>query len=121
MQGTAALGFYDKAYKLTTYPMTAFSSVIGSVIQPFMAEHQDDVDRIYECWMRIEKLLSLVGVAVAVVFSCASAEIIAVFYGPGWEQAAPVFCRACFVGLLPDDGQPFGCVFPEHRTHRLHV
>lgn len=109
--GTAALGFYDKAYKLTTYPMTAFSSVIGSVIQPFMAEHQDDVDRIYECWMRIEKLLSLVGVAVAVVFSCASAEIIAVFYGPGWEQAAPVFAVLAVSVYFQMMGNPAGAFF----------
>lgn len=109
--GTSALGFYDKAYKLTTYPMTAFSSVIGSVIQPFMAEHQDDVDRIYECWMRVEKLLSLVGVAVAVVFSCASAEIIEVFYGSGWEPAAPVFSILALSVYFQMMGNPSGAFF----------
>lgn len=89
--GSAQLGYYDKAYKLTTYPMNAFSSVIGSVIQPFMAEHQDDKEAVYDCWMRTEKLLSLVAAPVAAVFFCCSAEIIDVFYGPGWEQAIPVF------------------------------
>lgn len=89
--GSAQLGYYDKAYKLTGYPMSAFSSVIGSVIQPYMAEHQDDPDVIFDCWMKVEKLLSLVGVAVAVVFFCASAEIVEVLYGPGWEPSVPVF------------------------------
>lgn len=89
--GSAQLGYYDKAYKLTTYPISAFSSVIGSVIQPFMAEHQDDKEVVYDCWMRTEKLLSLVAAPVAAVFFCCSAEIIEVFYGPGWEQAIPVF------------------------------
>lgn len=109
--GSAALGFYDKAYRLTTYPMTVFSSVIGSVVQPFMAEHQDDVDRIYECWMRLEKPLSLVGVAVAVVFNSASAEIIEVFYGPGWEQAVPVFAVLAISVYFQMMGNPSGAFF----------
>ena len=89
--GSAQLGYYDKAYKLTTYPMNASSGVIGSIIQPFMAEHQDDKQKIFDCWMRIEKFLSLVGAVVAATFFCCSYEIVEVFYGPGWESAAPVF------------------------------
>lgn len=89
--GSDQLGYYDKAYKLTTYPISAFSSVIGSVVQPFMAEHQDDPDVIFECWMKVEKLLSLVGATVAAVFFCCSAEIVWVLYGPGWEPSIPVF------------------------------
>lgn len=89
--GSVQLGYYDKAYKLTGYPMSAFSSVIGSVIQPYMAEHQDDPDVVFDCWMRVEKLLSLVGAAVAAVFLCAPAEVVEVLYGPGWEPSVPVF------------------------------
>lgn len=89
--GSVQLGYYDKAYKLTTYPINAFSSVIGSVIQPFMAEHQDDSDVIFDSWTRIEKLLSLVAAPVSAAFFCCSAEIVGIFYGPGWEQAIPVF------------------------------
>lgn len=109
--GAVALGFYDKAYKLTTYPMTGFSSVIGSVIQPFMAEHQDNIDRIFDCWVRIEKLLSLVGVAVAVIFNCASEEIIEVFYGPGWHEAAPVFAVLAVSIYFQMMGNPSGAFF----------
>lgn len=89
--GSAQLGYYDKAYKLTGYPLSAFSSVIGSVVQPYMAEHQDDPDVVFDCWMRVEKLLSLVGAAVAAVFISASAEIVEVLYGPGWGPSVPVF------------------------------
>ena len=71
--------------------MNAFSGVMGSVIQPFMAEHQDDSDAIFDCWEKTEKLLSLVAVPVSTVFFCCSAEIVNIFYGPGWEQAIPVF------------------------------
>ena len=89
--GNDQLGYYDKAYKLTTYPMSAFSSVIGSVIQPYMAEHQDEPDVIFDCFLKIYKLISLIGVMVATVCFCASGEIVEVLYGPGWEPSIPVF------------------------------
>lgn len=109
--GSAQLGYYDKAYKLTGYPMSAFSSVIGSVIQPYMAEHQDDPDVIYDCWMKVEKLLSLVGAAVASVFFCASAEIVEVLYGPGWESSIPVFAVLSVSVYFQMMGNPSGAFF----------
>ena len=89
--GTTPLGNYDKAYKLTTYPMTAFSSVVGSVIQPFMARHQDDPDAIFDCFMRVEKVVSLVAAPVATVFFCAPAEVVGLMYGPQWAAAVEPF------------------------------
>lgn len=89
--GTAPLGNYDKAYKLTTYPMTAFSSVVGSVIQPFMARHQDDPDAFFDCFMRVEKVVSLVAAPVATVFFCAPAELVGIMYGPQWAAAVEPF------------------------------
>ena len=109
--GSAQLGYYDKAYKLTGYPLSAFSSVIGSIIQPYMAEHQDEPDAIFNCFMRVEKLLSLVGAAVAAVFLCAPSEIIQVFYGPGWESAIPVFAVLGVSVYFQMMGNPSGAFF----------
>lgn len=109
--GSAQLGYYDKAYKLTGYPISAFSSVIGSVIQPYMVEHQNDSDVIFSCFMRVEKLLSLVGVCVAVLFFCTSSEIIRVFYGPGWEAAIPVFSILGVSVYFQMMGNPSGAFF----------
>ena len=109
--GSAQLGYYDKAYKLTGYPLSAFSSVIGSIVQPYMAEHQDEPNAIFNCFMKIEKLLSLVGAAVAAVFLCASSEIIQVFYGPGWESAIPVFAVLGVSVYFQMMGNPSGAFF----------
>lgn len=109
--GNDQLGYYDKAYKLTTYPMSAFSSVIGSVIQPYMAEHQDEPDVIFDCFMKVYKLISLVGVMVATVCFCASAEIVEVLYGPGWEPAVPVFAVLSISVYFQMMGNPSGAFF----------
>lgn len=88
--GTASLGYYDKAYKLTSYPMTAFSSVIASVIQPFMAVHQNNLDIIFSYWFRITKFISLVAAPVAILMYSASEEIVLIMYGDQWLVAVPI-------------------------------
>lgn len=88
--GSVPLGYYSNAYKLTTYPLSAFSRVIASVVQPFMAEHQDNRDKMRECFWRVEKLLSLVGAPITVVMFCFSEEIVLGFYGDQWFESVPL-------------------------------
>ena len=109
--GAEMLGYYDKAYKLTTYPMSSFSSVIASVIQPFMSEHQDDKDVIFDCWLRMEKLCSLVGMAVAAIMFCCSSEIILFMYGEQWNVSGPIL-HALSLGVYAQMmGNPTGAFF----------
>lgn len=86
----AALGFYDKAYKLTTYPMSGITGVVNSVVQPYMAKHQDNPDVIFSYWLKMAKALSLVGAPIAVVFFCAPYEIVHIMYGDQWDVAVPL-------------------------------
>lgn len=109
--GSTQLGYYDKAYKLTGYPLSAFSSVIGSVVQPFMAEHQDDPDYVFAFWQKIEKLLSLVGVCVACIFFVASSEIVDLFYGSGWGMAKAPFSILAISVYFQMMGNPSGAFF----------
>lgn len=86
-----ALGFYDKAYRLTTYPLNAVSNVIISVIQPYMAKYQDDLKALFSYWFKIAKALSLVGVPITVLFFCAPEEIVGIMYGDQWADAVILF------------------------------
>lgn len=109
--GTEPLGYYDKAYKLTTYPMSNVSSVVASVIQPYMAESQDDKGKMLACWFKVTKLLSLVGAAVAAVFVAAAPEVVEVFYGPQWAEAAPLFQALSASVYFQMLGNPSGAFF----------
>lgn len=89
--GDTSLGYYDKAYKLTTYPMTAFSSVISGVVQPYMAEHQKEPSYIWDFWKKITKTISLVAAVVAAVLVASSQEVVLLFYGSQWGASSPLF------------------------------
>ena len=109
--GATSLGYYDKAYRLTTYPMSSISSVVASVIQPFMAENQDYPDRIRDCWYKITKFLSLIGAFLAAIFITAAPEIIILFYGAQWNPAIPLFQALSVSIYFQIIGNPSGAFF----------
>lgn len=84
------LGFYDKAYKLTTYPITALSGVIGSVLQPYIAPHKHDNAALFSRWCRVSKAISLVAAPTAAIMFCGTSEIVTIVYGSQWGESVPL-------------------------------
>ena len=89
--GNSALGYYDKAYKLMLYPIGILTSTISSAIHPILAKYQDDYDIIFSSYMKIVKLLSVVGFPLSVYLYFSSYEIINILYGPNWNETVPIF------------------------------
>lgn len=87
--GTAALGYYDKAYKLMQYPLNYLTGIFSNVLQPYLSEYQNDYERLYSSWLSICRILALVGSLVTAAFFCFSEEIVYVMYGAQWLAAAP--------------------------------
>lgn len=89
--GAAALGYYDKAYKLMSYPVGNLTHVITPVLQPILSDFQDDKRRVYEKYMRLVKLLSLAGVYIVSICYFMGDEIIYVMFGNQWMPTVPYF------------------------------
>jgi len=89
--GSATLGLYDKAYRLSTYPVSAFNSVVASVLHPFLAEYRDDSGEIYRRFLKLTKGLFVIGVFVSACCVAASDEIIVVAFGDQWSEAGVLF------------------------------
>lgn len=87
--GAAALGYYDKAYKLMQYPLNYLTGIFSNVLQPYLSEYQNDYAKLYSSWLSICRILALVGSLVTAVFFCFSSEIVYVMYGDQWLAAAP--------------------------------
>lgn len=86
--GPSALGLYDKAYKLTTYPNTYLTGVVSSVLQPFLSEHQDDRELIWDRFITLTKLCFALGIGAVSVFIAASPEVVEIMYGTQWSESA---------------------------------
>lgn len=89
--GSAALGQYDKAYKLSKYPIDYVPSTINPVLKSYFSSKQDDKDRLYESFLKVQVLLAIIGVAAGVIFFFSAQELILLFFGDQWVEAIAPF------------------------------
>lgn len=87
--GATQLGYYDKSYRLMTYPNTYLTGIFSSVLQPYLAKKSAYKEAIYAYWIKLCKLLAFIGGFVTVVFFCCADEIIFILFGEQWLPAAP--------------------------------
>lgn len=89
--GSAALGFYDKSYRLMMYPVQNLTHVITPVLHPILSAHQHDKEYIFFQYMKVVKILSLLGVFVSAYSFFAAEEIVILLYGDQWHDSIPSF------------------------------
>lgn len=87
----SALGLYDMSYKLMLYPIQNFTFVITPVLHPILSEIQTDYELIYQSYIKLIKILAIVGISISVFSFFTSEEIIIIMYGRGWIECIPVF------------------------------
>ena len=87
--GSSALGYYNKAYTLMLYPISYLTDVITPVLHPILSEYQNDVDYIYEKYVKIFKVLSLLGLFISILCSYGAREIVLILYGNNWSEVIP--------------------------------
>ncbi len=91
VMGSTALGFYDKAYKLAKYPIEIVPSTVNPVLKSFFSVAEGDLDRIYDLFIKVQKVMSVVGVFASVFFALSASELIWLFFGDQWEGAVAPF------------------------------
>lgn len=87
--GDSALGYYDKAYKVTLYPQNNLTHVITPTIHPILSSHQNDREYIYKSYMNIVRILSLLGMFIGLYCHFTSPEVIGILFGNQWTQSVP--------------------------------
>ncbi|BBK76272.1 MULTISPECIES: lipopolysaccharide biosynthesis protein [Clostridium] len=89
--GQVPLGYYDKAYKLMLYPVSNLTFVITPVLHPILSDYQNDKDIIYEKYIKVVKLLALLGAFISVYCFFSADEIIRIMFGNQWGTSVASF------------------------------
>ncbi|MDR0602853.1 MAG: lipopolysaccharide biosynthesis protein [Bacteroidales bacterium] len=88
---SAALGYYEKSYRLMLLPVDNLTHIFTPAIQPFFSEFQDDKKRIYNSYLKIVQLLALIGFPLSVLLHFSAEELILIIFGGQWINSIPVF------------------------------
>lgn len=114
VMGVDTLGYYDKAYRLMLYPISILTGTISSTMHPVLSKYQDDLETIFITYIKVVKILSIIGVPLSIYLYFSSFEIINILYGGNWNQAVPIFkilsLSVCIQMILSSSGSIFQAV-----------
>ncbi|MHA5207622.1 lipopolysaccharide biosynthesis protein [Oenococcus oeni] len=85
--GQTALGNYGKSYQMITYPNNVFTNVIVPVMQPVLANYQENVETIKKVYLKVLRFLLIVGIPLSLYLSVDSGLIIRFLFGHRWDGA----------------------------------
>jgi len=98
--GTLALGYYDRAFKLLSFPIQHLNAPLYSVMTPLLSRVQDDKPRFRAMFLRAAGQLTLFVVPVMAALVSVSHDFVALAFGPRWELVAPIFFYLGIVGMV---------------------
>lgn len=96
---TTALGYYDRAYRLSQWPNILLTQVLSRVGLVTFARVQDDLPRLTHAMRLSLWSLTTLGTPIALVLFFGAAEIVGLLYGPAWA-ASSFFLRFLAVYTL---------------------
>lgn len=85
------LGYYDKSYRLMMLPLQNIAYVISPVMHPIFSELQHDLHQIAKAYLKVIRILALVGFPLAAVLCFTARELVLIIFGGQWEPSVPVF------------------------------
>jgi PST family polysaccharide transporter len=89
--GPAVLGIYGRAYQLVNLPMDGITSAVGGVAFSALSRLHDDPERLKSYFLKGYSLVLTITLPVAVLCALLADDIVWVFLGPKWADAALIF------------------------------
>jgi len=87
--GTASLGFYQMAYRISNTPTTEVSGVIGQVMFPTYAKLQDNRLRLKEAYFKTFQIMIAPAFMLIAILFALGPDIIRVMLGEKWLPMVP--------------------------------
>lgn len=98
--GTASLGIYQAAYKVSTLPVTEISGTINQVAFPVMSKVKTDKERLIKIFSSTFLSTNAIGIGIAVVIFLFPSLVVSIVLGPQWTAAASILRLLAVFGIL---------------------
>jgi len=89
--GAETLGIYGRAYQLANLPTENLNSTLALVAFPALSRLQNEPARLRNYFLKGYRLFLSLNMPITVSFALFADDIIRVFLGPRWHEAAAVF------------------------------
>ncbi len=108
--GTPALGAYTLSYQLVIRPFRLLANLSGRVARPLLARVQHDPERLLAAYLESVRIAALTAFPLYVGAWLLAGPMVALVYGPGWDDVASLFRVLFPLGMLYAIGNPVGAL-----------
>lgn len=105
-----ALGYYNLAYQLSTFPLTKISSIITNVTFPTFSIIQDDNDMLRYAYLKVIKYISTVTFPMLAGLFVVAPDFIPIVFGGKWTPMIMPLQILCVAGALKSVGTTVGSI-----------
>lgn len=109
--GERALGLYDRAGSLTALPNRLIIFPLGNVVIPALSRLQHDPAAYRRFYLEALEKLGMATLPPLLLLALLAPEAVAVLFGPGWEEAAPLLAFLAVGTLARPVGTTAGWLF----------
>ncbi|EAQ98615.1 Membrane protein involved in the export of O-antigen and teichoic acid [Congregibacter litoralis KT71] len=119
LMSSSALGLYSMAYRLTIYPVQAFSQIVHRVAYPTLSSLRDDPASARAFYLRSLQGITLLVFPALVGMACIAELIVPMVLGSQWIDMVVVVQILVWVGLLQVVTATVGTILPAMEKTRL--
>lgn len=109
--GGAALGFYDRAYKLLLFPLNRVAQPLSQVMVPVLSRMQQEPERYARAFFRVFGLMQLAMLPGVAALTAMADTAVPFLLGEQWAASAPIFAALGVAGLVQPLANPTGWLF----------
>lgn len=109
--GPYHLGFYVLAYRLFLTPLRAINGPATGVVLPTLSRLNDEPQRYRDYYLAVTTALTLITVPLCVTIGANADVVVALAFGDGWDEVAPILKALCFVGVVQCLSNTFGWLY----------
>lgn len=109
--GAQALGYYDIAWRLIQYPVTAITRVVANVLLPTLSKMQEDNARLMQAYVRASTAIALLTFPLLLGMLALAEPFVVIVLGPAWEPAVLLLAILVPVGMAQSIGAATGTIY----------
>lgn len=109
--GGAALGFYDRAYKLILFPLDRVAQPLSQVMVPVLSRMHDEPYRYAHAFFRLFGLMQLAVLPGVAAMTGMADTAVPFLLGAPWANSAPIFAALGIAALAQPLANPTGWLF----------
>jgi len=109
--GSAALGFYARAYTILLVPVWQVSSIISNVMFPALSAIQDDIERVREMYLKAICVISLITFPLTLGLLVLSGPFVLALFGEKWAEMIPILQVFGLLGAIQSIGTTVGWIY----------